>query len=31
MRQAEKMSGNVYEESYRFSRVAEDNQGYLLS
>ena len=30
IRQAEKMSGNVYEENYSFSKVAEDNQDYLL-
>ena len=30
MRQAEKMSGNVYEENFQLSKVAEDNQDYLL-
>ena len=30
MRQAEKMSGNVYEDTFNFSKVAEDGQDYLM-
>lgn len=30
MRKTEKMSVNVYEENFNFSKVAENNQDYLM-